>query len=98
MGNLTNDPELRETANGNKVTNLRIAVNEPTKDGDGRTTFADISVWGSQAISCKKYLSKGSSVLIEGPIRNKEYEGKTGKVKTFEVNANTVQFLGGKRD
>jgi single-strand DNA-binding protein len=64
-----------------------------------------VSVWGKQAEPCNQYLTKGSRVLVEGTLVPDENGGpriwtdKEGKPRaSFEVRANTVQFLTTKRE
>ena len=100
IGNLTKDPELRYTPQGTPVTSFRIAVNTKYKQSDEmkqETLFIDNVVFGKQAESCSKYLSKGSSVLVEGRLQERRWE-KDGQQKSkFEVIAQSVRFLSSKR-
>ena len=63
MGNLTRDPELRQTANNNPVTNIGLAVNRKYRDHDGQqhedVTYFDCEAWGRTAEVMNQYLSKG---------------------------------------
>jgi len=100
VGNLGSDPELRFTQSGKAVTNFSLATNEKWKNKDGElqeeTEWHRVVVWGPQAESCEKYLSKGRQVYIEGKIKTREWEDKEGNTKyTTEVVAQTVQFLSG---
>lgn len=90
VGNLTNDPDCAQV--GEKKTtkcSFRIAVNNPRNKEE--VLYMNIAVWGKSAESCHKYLQKGSSVLVEGRIRQAKLEN--GSYWT-EVVADTVQFLG----
>jgi single-strand DNA-binding protein len=102
IGNLGRDPELRYTQNGQAVANFTLATNETWTDKSGerveRTEWHRIVVWGKMAESCGQYLSKGRTVYIEGRIQTREWEDKDGNKRyTTEINAQTVQFLGGPR-
>ncbi len=102
IGNLTADPEVRN-AGGSSVSDLRLAVNDRYKNKAGEqvetTCFVDVTVWGQQADNCGKYLHKGSPVLVEGRLQFDQWEGKDGaKRSKLRVQANRVQFLGGRRD
>jgi len=95
MGNLTKDPIYRESSNGGGVCTLRLAVNTYRKDDEEEVLFIDAVVFGKQAVSCEKYLSKGRGVLVSGRLKNRTYDDKEGVTKyVTEVIANTVQFLG----
>jgi single-strand DNA-binding protein len=101
IGNLTRDPELRYVPSGNAVVSFGLAVNTPIlrqgAEKKDETCFVKIVVWGKQAESCKKYLSKGRPVFVEGRLvyRSWEQDGKTRS--TMEVKADRVQFLGSPR-
>jgi len=102
IGNLGRDPELRYTQSGQAVVNFTLATSENWNDKSGekqeRTEWHRIVVWGRVGELCAQYLSKGRTVYIEGRIQTREWEDKEGnKRSTTEINAQTVQFLGGPR-
>jgi single-strand DNA-binding protein len=101
VGNLGRDPELRYTQGGQAVANFTLATNEKWSDKQGnaqeRTEWHRIVVWGKQGENCAQYLQKGRSCYIEGRLQTREWEDKDGnKRTTTEINAQTVQFLGGR--
>ncbi|MBB5021300.1 single-stranded DNA-binding protein [Desulfurispira natronophila] len=93
MGNLTRDPELRFIPSGAAVATLGLAVNNPRAENE--TLFIDITVWNKVAENCSKFLSKGSSVLVEGRLVYRTWEDKNSGQKRgkHEVIGETVQFL-----
>ena len=99
-GNLTKDPELRSTAGGTSVCQLRVAVNSRRKDQSGewvdKPNYFDVTVFGAQGENCANYLSKGRPVAVEGRLDFSEWEAKdgSGKRSKVEIIANSVQFLG----
>jgi single-strand DNA-binding protein len=102
IGNLGRDPELRYTQSGQAVVNFTLATSENWNDKSGerveRTEWHRIVVWGKVGEVCAQYLSKGRTVYVEGRIQTREWEDKDGnKRNTTEINAQTVQFLGGPR-
>jgi len=103
IGNLGRDPELRYTQSGQPVANFSIATTESWNDRNSgerveRTEWHRIVVFGRTAELCAKYLSKGRTAYIEGRLQTREWEDREGnKRRTTEVNAQTVQFLGGPR-
>ena len=103
-GNLTKNPESKQTPSGTAICKLDLAINEKRKSGDewvDETTYVNnITVFGRQAENCAEYLSKGSPVLIEGRLKYNTWEDKdTGKTRgRLEVTAYKVQFLSTKRD
>jgi len=103
IGNLGRDPELRYTQNGQAVANFTLATTESWTDKASgqkqeRTEWHRIVAWGRTGELCAQYLSKGRTVYSEGRIQTREWEDKEGQKRwTTEVNAQTVQFLGGPR-
>ena len=100
IGNLGKDPEVRFTANGKAVARFSIATSEVWNDAEGnrqeRTEWHNIIVWGKQGESCGQYLAKGRQVYIEGSIRNRSYDDKSGNKRYItEIVAQRVRFLGG---
>jgi single-strand DNA-binding protein len=96
IGNLTKDPELRYTPQGTPVASFRLAVNSKYKQSDEikqETMFIDNVVFGKQAESCSKFLSKGSPVLVEGRLQERRWETNGQQKSKFEVIAQTVRFL-----
>lgn len=101
-GNLTRDPELRATASGMAVCNLRLASNTRRKNASGewedKPNYFDLTVWGSQAENCAKYLKKGSPINFQGRAEWREWEDReTGQRRqAIDFIADTVQFTGGR--
>ncbi|MFH1867602.1 MAG: single-stranded DNA-binding protein [Candidatus Omnitrophota bacterium] len=98
IGNLTRDPELRYLPNGTAVTTFTVASNRAytlqTGEKKQDVTFMRIVVWARRAEVCGEYLSKGSSVFVEGRLQSRSWEGQDGqKRNTVEVVAENVQFL-----
>ena len=102
VGNLGRDPELKYTQSGTAVCSFSVATGEKWKDKQSgemkeRTEWHKVVVWGAQAETCSKYLSKGTQALVEGRIQTNAWEDKEGNKRyTTEILANTVQFLGGR--
>ena len=102
IGNLTRDPELRVTANGNSICKLGLAVNRVylTKDGERReeTTFIDIDAFGKQAEVISKYMRKGRPLMVEGRLKLDQWESDGQKRSKLGVVLEGFQFLGGRDD
>lgn len=98
LGNLGADPELRYTAAGVAVLNLRLATNESyvdkNKEPQERTEWHTVVVWGNRAEGLARVLTKGSSVLIEGSLRTSSYEKDGLKRYRTEVHAREILFAG----
>jgi single-strand DNA-binding protein len=101
IGNLGKDPEMRISQAGLQIANLSIACTEKYKDKQGNpqeyTEWVNVSVFGKLAEICEKYLTKGSTVYIEGKLRTEKYQ-KDGQDRYItKVIADTMQMLGGKK-
>lgn len=103
IGNLTADPEVRQTPRGNSLTELRLAVNRISSgpnEGERReeTTFLDVTCWGRTGEVAAQYLSKGRPVFIEGRLQMDTWEDKqTGQRRSrIRIIAENLQLLGGR--
>lgn len=103
IGNLTRDPELKQTKSQTSVADLGLAINRYWTDESGQkreeVTFVDVTVWGRVAENAVKYLSKGRSVLVEGRLQMDSWQdAQTGQNRTkLRVVAEVLQFLGAPR-
>lgn len=96
VGNLTRDPELRETPNGAKVCTFGLAVSRDYTDSQGNkeTDFFNITVWREKGENCYKYLKKGKKVAVVGSLQNRKYEDSEGAMRyVTEIIASEVEFL-----
>ncbi|MEM8866301.1 MAG: single-stranded DNA-binding protein [Planctomycetota bacterium] len=99
VGNLTRDPELKYIPSGTAVSEIGLAVNDRVKKGDqwvDETTFVDVTLWARTAEVANEYLSKGSSVLIEGRLKLDTWEKDGQKRSKLRVVADKMQMLGGR--
>ena len=97
IGRLARDPELSYTPNTQSaMCRFTIAVDRPRRQGeDAGADFIRITVWGRQAETCDRYLSKGRQVAIAGRIQTGSYKNREGvTVYTTDVVADRVEFLG----
>ena len=78
IGNLGRDPEVRYTAAGQAVASFNLATSEKFKNKSGeweeRTEWHKITLWARLAEIAGEYLTKGSTVYIEGRLQTREYE------------------------
>lgn len=96
IGNLTRDPEMRYTPQGNAVTSFGVATNrEWVKDGEKSEAvdFHNIVAWGKLAEICSQYLKKGSKIYVSGRLQTRSWEDDRGKHYKTEIVANDVIFL-----
>ena len=94
-GNLTDEPDLRFTPNGNPVANFRMAVTARVKDGetwrDGDTSFFRINVWRQLAEHVAESLAKGDRAVVIGRLKSRSWETPEGdKRSVVEVEADEV--------
>ena len=100
MGNLTRDPELRQTPNGQSVCSFSLALNRSYKDRNDQwqeaTDFIDVVAWASLGERVSQYLSKGRRCLVQGRLQSRSWEQDGQKRSKVEVLANDVTFLDGR--
>lgn len=93
MGNLTRDPELRQTPQGISVGQFGLALNRKRGETE-ETTFVEIVVWAKQAETCAEFLKKGRLVLVEGRLQQDRWTADDGKNRSrLVVVGERVQFL-----
>ena len=96
IGRITKDIELRYTSNGVAFTSIQVAINNgKDKEGNDRPAdFVNVQVWDKQAETLAKYQSKGSKILVEGPIKTDSYTSNDGITKYITyVRATRIIFL-----
>ena len=102
MGNLTRDPELRQTPNGQSVCSFSLALNRSYRDANGEwqeaTDYVDIVAWGPLGERVSQYLNKGRRCLVQGRLQSRSWEQDGQKRSKVEVLANDVTFLDGRTD
>ena len=87
---------------GMTVTNIRIATSEAWKDKSSgaqqeRTEWHSIALFGRLGEIAAEYLRKGSQVFIEGKLRTRKWQDKSGNDRyTTEIIADNMQMLGGR--
>lgn len=96
IGRLTRDPELSYTPNSQTACcRFTIAVDRPRRQGEDQgADFIRVTVWGRQAETCDRYLTKGRQVAVNGRIQTGSYKDRSGQtVYTTDVVASNVEFL-----
>lgn len=102
VGNVGGDPETRYMPSGSAVTNLTVATNESWKDKQTgeqkeRTEWHRVAMFNRLAEIAAEYLRKGSQVYIEGKLRTRKWQDKSGQDRyTTEIIADEMQMLGGR--
>lgn len=96
IGNLTRDPELRNTPTGQTVAVFSVATNFVWTDQSGqqqkKTEFHNVIAWRKLADICAKYLHKGSKVFIEGRLQTTDWTGQEG-VKRYRTEIITENMI-----
>lgn len=108
LGNLTRDPELRQTPSGQAVCSFSVATNRFFTDSSGQkqkqAEFHNIVAWGKQAELVSQYVKRGNSILVEGRLQTRSWLDQQGaKHWKTEIVAERVQLqprqgFGGKED
>jgi single-strand DNA-binding protein len=100
IGHLGQDPEVRALPSGSSIANLRIATTESWKDKQSgefkeQTEWHTVVLFGRTAEVAAEYLKKGSQVFIEGRLRTRKWQDKTGNDRySTEIVGNDMQMLG----
>ncbi len=98
IGNMTRDPETKQTTNGQTVCSFSVATNRTWKGADGQkqeaSEFHNVVAWGKLAEICDQYLNKGRKVYIEGRLQTRDWDGQDG-VKRYrtEIVADNMIIL-----
>lgn len=98
-GNLTRDPELRQTQGGMAVLGFGIAVNDRRKnpqtgEWEDVPNFFDCTMFGARAQAVSQYISKGSKVFVEGKLRWSSWQDRsTGQNRSkVEIIVDEIEF------
>ena len=99
IGNMTADPELKQTTSGVSVCNFTIAVNrrfnKSNDQGQQAVDFINIVSWRQQAEFVSRYFKKGNPILVCGQLQTRKWNDQQGQSRTsVEVQADEVSFVG----
>lgn len=96
IGNLTADPELKQTQNGTSVCSFNVAVNRFSKDpNEPKVDFFTVVAWQAKAEFVSRYFSKGKPILVCGRLENRTWTDKNGNKRiSTEIIAEEVSFVG----
>lgn len=100
IGNVTRDPEMRTTTNGQQVLTLGVATNERWRDKASgqdkeRSEFHNVVIWGALADEVNRTIRKGNRVYAMGRVQTRSWETPQGaKRTTTEIIADRVLLLG----
>ena len=102
IGNCGQDPETKYLPSGSAVTNLSVATSESWKDKQTggvqeRTEWHRVVFFNRLAEVAGEYLRKGSKVYVEGSLRTRKWQDKSGADRyTTEIVASEMQMLDGR--
>lgn len=96
LGNLTRDPETRNTPSGQSVTNFSLAVNRTWKGSDGSqqeaVSYIDCVAWGKAGEIISQYLTKGRPVLVHGRLDQRSWDDKDSGQKRSKIEVIVEDF------
>ena len=96
IGNLTRDPETRETPSGVTMCRFAIAVQRPysSQDGERQTDFFECTAWRGLGETIARYTRKGNKVAVSGSIQLRNYEDNQGMKRTaVDIIVQDCEFL-----
>ena len=101
VGNLGNDPEVKNTQNGGVIANITVATSESWKDQQGntqeKTEWHRVVMYRKTAEIARDYLRKGSKIYLEGSLQTRKWQDKNGQDRyTTEIIAREFQMLDSK--
>ncbi|MFA4815355.1 MAG: single-stranded DNA-binding protein [Candidatus Gracilibacteria bacterium] len=98
IGNVTRDPEVRQTSGGQTVASFAVATNSSWTDKMGqkqeKAEFHNVVAWGKLAEICQAYVKKGRKIYVEGRMQTRDWDGEDG-VKRYrsEIVAENLILL-----
>lgn len=97
VARLARDPELRSTAGGTSVCELRVAYNVSKKVGDSwedEGQFVNVTIWGKQGEAVARNLTKGQRIGVTGRLNHRTWEDKEGnRREAHSIIADRIQYL-----
>ena len=97
IGNLTADPELKQTSAGTSVCSFSIAINRrfaKADQGQQNVDFINIVTWRQQAEFVQRYFKKGNPILVCGQLQTRTWNDNQGQKRyATEVVADEVSFV-----
>ena len=99
IGNVGNDPEIKNLDGGKKTAIISLATKETYTDAKGQkvdnTSWHRLTAWGKTAEIVEKFVVKGNKIAVEGKLTYNTYEDKNGvKQYSTEITVSEVQLFG----
>lgn len=105
VGNLTREPELKATQNGNPILRMGLAVNDriknpQTQEWEDKPNYIDLVMFGTRAERVAQYLTKGKKVSVSGKLSFSSWQDKqTGQNRSkLEVVVDDIEFMAQKQE
>ena len=98
-GNITCDPELRQTQGGTSVLTIGVAVNDRRKnqqtgEWENYPNFIDCTIFGNRATGVAPHLEKGMKVAIEGKLNQSRWQADDGTNRSkIEIIVDEIEFM-----
>lgn len=98
-GNITRDPELRQTQGGTSVLTIGVAVNDRRKnqqtgEWEDYPSFIDCTIFGNRATGVAPHLEKGMKVAIEGKLNQSRWQAEDGTNRSkIEIIVDEIEFM-----
>ena len=95
IGNLTKNPEIRNTNTGKKVANFTLAISEGK---DKPATFVNCIAWEKTADVLQRFAFQGNKLAVEGKIQNRSWDKPDGtKGYATDIVVFTIELLTSKQ-
>lgn len=97
IGRLVADVEVKQTAKGNSISTVKIAIQRDRKgpNGESEADFLPVVVFNQSAEYLAKWATKGDLISVSGRIQTRNYENQQGqRIYVTEVISNQVQIVG----
>ena len=99
LGRVGSDPEMKYTASGIAVTQLRLATDRVRKGGEAETDWHSVVVWDKLADAVANYVEKGQRLYVAGRLVQNSWTGDDGQRRyRTEIHAQDVVFLDSTRN
>ena len=94
LGRVGTEPEMKHTAGGTAVTQLRLATDRRRQDGEVEADWHNVVVWDKTAEAVNEYIGKGDRIYVAGRLAQNTWEGDDGQPRyRTEIHAQEVVFL-----
>jgi single-strand DNA-binding protein len=102
VGNVGNDPDVKNLDSGTKLCRISLATSESYKDnGQNKehTEWHKVVLWKNLAGVAEKYVKKGDMLYIDGKIKTRSFKDKNGNQRYItEIHGNNMTMLGGQKN